>query len=375
MARSRGVDTRRFKYFHKGPNSRDQDILAQDMESIFVPENIGPEGFQFEEFTRATDNYSASQRIQAAYAMVELPFTSWLRAMAGARLEHSTQNVETFELFNPDQTPVPSELDTTDLLPGATLTLAPVEQLQLRLGVARTVSRPEFRELSPATFNDVTGGRETFGNPDLERTRIDHLDVRLEWFPRAGEVFSISGFTKRLTDPIETIVIASAQQSVTWANAEAANNTGVELECRKSLPLNLFSAGNLALIRSRIVLGDDAGGIQTSNERALQGQSPYVVNLQLGWDHPERADQLTVLYNIIGKRITEVGALGTPDAFELPVHMLDLVARKDLGNGFALSLKGGNLLDATAVTTQGTEVIDEIRRGWRVGVGIKWSPE
>ena len=369
MARDRGVDTRRFKFFHKGPKSRDQDALTLDMESILVPENIGPDGFQFEEFTRATDNYTARQQIAAGYALAEVPVAGWLRAMAGLRLERSRQQVETFELFNPDQTPVPAELTTTDLLPGATLTLVPRDALQLRIGLARTASRPEFRELSPATFNDVTGGRETFGNPELRRTRIDHLDVRAEWFPSAGEVISVSAFAKRLTDPIETVVIASAQQSITWTNAAAATNTGVEIEIRKDLPASTFAACNLALIRSRVEIGEDIG-IQTSNERAMQGQSPYVVNLQIGWDHPLRSDQITLLYNVIGKRITEVGALGTPDAFELPVHRLDAVAKKDLGRGLSLSVKGNNLLDAVAVTTQGPETVDAIRRGWRVSVGL-----
>ena len=49
----------------------------------------------------------------------------------------------------------------------------------LRVGGSGTVSRPDFRELSPATFTDVTGGRLLFGNPDLQRTQIYHSNVRL----------------------------------------------------------------------------------------------------------------------------------------------------------------------------------------------------
>ncbi len=372
VTRDRAVDTRRFKFFHKGPISRDIDVLLERPEQVFTPDNIGSDGFQFEEFTRATDNYTASQRIQAAYGMAELPFTPWLRAMAGARLEHSAQRVQTFELFNPDGDPVEANLDTTDLLPAATATLAPVDTVQLRAGFARTVSRPDFRELSPATFNDVTGGRLTFGNPELTRARIDHYDLRLEFFPSAGEVLSISAFTKQFTDPVEVVVVASAQLSVTWENAAGASNSGIELEYRKDLPLNLFSAGNVALIRSRVELGDNAG-IQTSDERALQGQSPYVVNLQLGWDHPDRDHRLTALYNVIGRRIVEVGALGAPDTYELPVHQLDVVGRVDLGRGLAASVNSTNLLNPAAVTLQGDQVVDEITSGWAVGVGLKWA--
>jgi len=372
LARERAVDTRRYKYFHKGERSRDEDVLQQRPEDIFVPQNIGPDGFQFEEFTRQTDNYTASQDLFATYLMGEVPVLPWLRVMGGARMESSEQQVSTFELFNPDAVPVPASLVTDDLLPAASVTVMPSDEAQIRLGYGKTVSRPDFRELSPATFNDVTGGRLTFGNPDLRRATIEHLDLRIDYFLGPGEVLSLSLFRKRFTDPIETIVAPGAQQSVTWSNAAAATNDGIEIEYRKDLPLNLYSAGNTALVQSRIELGQ-AGGIQTNDERALQGQSPYVVNVQLGWDHPDRGDRFTVLYNVAGRRIVEVGAQGAPDTYELPVHRLDAVARKDLGAGVALTLNGSNLLDSRARTVQGDQEVDSIRTGWKVGLGLGWT--
>lgn len=372
-ARSRGVDTRRFKYFHKGPASRDQDVLQQDPEEVFVPENIGSNGFQFEEFTRQTDNYSASHVLLAGYLDSEIPLPAQLTLTAGARVEGSRQQVQTFELFNPDQVPVLAELNTVDLLPAVGLTWAPAEQVRLRLGGARTVSRPDFRELSPATFNDVTGGRQTFGNPDLQRARIDHGDLRLEWYPRSAEVFSIGAFVKRFSLPVETVVVASANQSVSWDNAEQATNVGVELEARRNLPLNLWAATNVALIRSRVTLAE--GGVQTSRERRLQGQSPYVLNVQAGWEHPDRGDRLTALLNVVGSRITEVGAYGAPDILELPTPQLDLVGRKALGERWSASLKLKNVLNPALRTVQGDSTIDAIQKGWSGSVGISWSAE
>ena len=306
--------------------------------------------------------------------MLEMPLFPWLRIMGGARYEISRQNVDTFALFTANDEVVSANLDNADLLPAAAITVAPGgTNLQFRAGYARTVSRPEFRELSPATFNDVTGGRETRGNPLLQRATIDHVDVRAEFFPSPGEVFSISGFYKRINSPVETIIENTAQQSRTWANANFADNLGLEFEFRKNLPLNLYTAGNLALIQSVIDL-TGTGGIGTSTMRPLQGQSPYVLNLQLGWDHPDRRDQFTILYNVIGRRIVEVGAGGTPDAFELPVNLIDFVAKTQLGQDWTLSFKLGNILNPLAVSLQGEDLIDEIRRGQRIGLGLKWSP-
>ncbi len=370
--RDRGVGTRRYKYFHKGPLSRDPDTLALPGSQVFVPDHTGSDGFQFEEFTRQTDNYTAGQDIRALYAMAEVPVLRWMRLMGGVRQESSEQVVSTFELFNPDAQPVTATLATNDLLPAASVTLTPIEPLQVRLGYAKTVSRPDFRELSPATFNDVTGGRLTFGNPELRRATIDHFDLRLDWFLGPGELLSFSLFRKQFTDPVETIVIVSAQQSVTWANAASATNDGVELEFRKDLPANFYGAGNLALIRSQIDLGG-AGGIQTNLERPLQGQSPYTINAQFGWDHPDRGDRVTMLYNSVGPRIVEVGAQGSPDIYERPVTRLDAVARKDLGRGFHASLKGSNLLNMAVRTEQGEAEVDAIRDGWKMGLSFGWG--
>ena len=378
--KDRAVDTRRFKFMHKGANSRDEDVLAGDPESAFTAENIGSDGFQFEEITRQTDNYGAFSRLHAAYGMADMPLSSSTRLLAGARLEHSRMNVSTFELFNPDQVPVEAELDKLDLLPALALTQSLSEKMQLRAGYARTVSRPEFREMSPATFNDVTGGRQTFGNPELSRATIDHLDLRWELYPRPGESISIAGFAKRFTQPVESIVVVSAQHSVTYDNADAATNLGLELEGRKRLDAlgpaldALYVAGNVALIQSRVDLGDNAG-IQTSDVRALQGQSPFVVNTQVGWDDPEGPLGFTVLYNVFGTRITEVGALGAPDTYDLPAHRLDATARLALGKGFSLGLMGRNLLDLPVRSAQGALVTESRRQGWSTGLSLNWRPE
>ncbi len=374
--RDRTVDTRRFKYMHKGELSRADEVLSGTPESIFVPDNIGADGFQFEEITRETDNYSATQDMLAAYGMLDTPITSSTRVLTGVRMEKSRQVVSTFELFNPDAVPVEATIDTLDVLPALTVTQGlGVDGMQLRAGYGRTVSRPEFREMSPATFNDVTGGRQTFGNEDLERATIDNLDLRWEFYPTPGESISVAGFYKQFHNPIETIVVVSAQHSVTYDNALGARNVGVELDWRKSVGgalQDVYFSGNLALIRSRVTL-DEASGIQTSSERALQGQSPYVANLQLGYEPPEGVATMTVLYNSFGRRLAEVGALGAPDTFEEPVHLIDVVGGLRFGGGWSISLKAKNLLDPWRRYTQGDMVIEEVKTGREVSLGLGWK--
>ncbi|MFK7926616.1 MAG: TonB-dependent receptor, partial [Myxococcota bacterium] len=284
--KARNVDTRRYQFAAAGADARDPDLNVKKAEEIFTPENIGPNGYEFVENTLPTDNYSATHTIAAGYLMGEVPLARWIRAMAGARVEHSDQYTTTFPLFaTAETTTVESEIVTTDVLPAATLTLSPVEKVNIRLGYGRTVSRPDFREMSPAIFADVAGGRTVRGNPDIQRGKLDNYDLRFEFYPQPGETFSVGGFYKRFYTPIETVLVISSERSITWENTDGATLVGVELDARKKLDFvhnalrDVYVAGNVALIQSRVT---GIGGAGTNSERAMQGQSPYVVNATLG---------------------------------------------------------------------------------------------
>jgi outer membrane receptor protein involved in Fe transport len=375
VVKDREVDTRRYHYVIDGMST---DVLAAPLEHIFSSEWIGPENNQaeFEDYTRQTDNYLAEQLILAGYTLVDLPLGAGLRVMSGVRFELSEQTVKTFELFNPDAEPVTANLSTKDWLPAVALTWALPRGHQLRLGFSRTVSRPDFRELSPATFNDVTGGRQIFGNPDLKRAMLTNLDLRWEWYIAPGESLSVAFFYKNFQDPIEQVVQIAAQHTLTWENAKAANNLGVEVELRKSFDFvhdklrDLYVAFNGAYIYSLVQLKDDEGSINTTKKRPLQGQSPWVFNVQLGYDNVDWGTSLVLLYNVFGRRISGVGALGAPDIYEQPFHQLDFVYRQKLAHGFALGFKARNIIDLPATFKQGDITTHEYRKGRELSVSV-----
>lgn len=377
--KDRRVDTRRYKYLHRGPASNNFDILTRPAEEIFVPENIGPNGFLLGEITRKTDNYSAEQQIGAGYAMIDLPLGLGFRLIGGARLEYSRQFVSTFELFSNNPETVSANLENLDILPSAGIAFSFWKGMVLRAAFARTVSRPDFRELSPATFNDVTGGRQIRGNPSLVRALVYHADFRWEWYLGRGESVSIGAFYKRFENPIENIVIASANLSQTFANALGAQNFGVEIDFRKKFGFlhpvlrDLFVSGNISLITSQIEIDPNAGGVQTSNERPLQGQSPYVINLQVGYDNVDIGTRLTLLYNVFGPRISSVGANGAPDVYEQPFHQLDLVFRQKIWKGLNLSFKAKNILDLPQTFIQGQYVTKFYTRGREFSLGLSYN--
>ena len=79
----------------------------------------------------------------------------------------------------------------------------------------------------------------------------------------------------------------------------------------------------------------------------MQGQSPYLINTGLFYQHPNWNMNIAVLYNRIGKRIIGVGrTVGTsgeqttniPNSYEMPRDAIDLSISKRFG---ALEIKAG----------------------------------
>ena len=96
---------------------------------------------------------------------------------------------------------------------------------------------------------------------------------------------------------------------------------------------------NLAYIQSKIDIG-----VAGSPERPMQGQSPYVINVGTTYNFEQAGLNLTLLYNRIGRRITEVGDSDSPDVYEKARNLLDFqISKKVLRNG-AIRLNVSDLI-------------------------------
>jgi outer membrane receptor protein involved in Fe transport len=369
---------RRFSFNPSGPESRKQDVLGREsLEAILSDDLIGRNGFVLGETTRATDNYKASQKLFSYYGQGDVTLYERVRLTGGVRVEDNNQSVSTFELFNPDKEPIVSSLVKEDLLPSAAATLFLTDKQQLRFSYSETLSRPDFREFSPAPFTDPNNDKETVGNPDLQQAEVTNYDVRWEYYFSGNENLSLGVFQKDLTNPIETILLPGPAGLLTLQNANMAELYGFEVEALKNLDFispeleNFYIGGNYTWSESEIELKPENLQTQTTNFRPLQGHSKYIINTQIGYDNPANGITATLLYNTTGKRITEVGSLGAPDKYEQPFDQLDFVFRYKFMDHFSVSFNARNLLDDEVVVTQGDKVTRSFRRGSEFRLGLQ----
>ncbi len=326
----------------------------------------------------------------AFYGSVNVPLTKKINMIAGLRYEANTQKLNSAEL---NGTPVRVNFPVNKLLPSLNMTYNFSEKSLVRAAYGRTLNRPEFRELAPFAFYDFDYNIVYKGNPEVKTANIDNFDLRYEWYPTPNEVVSIAGFYKYFTDPIEVIVVPGAgsggAKTFTFANANSSVSSGLELEIRKGLSpytsspflRNVSVLFNAAFIFSRVKLGTI--GLGQSDDRPLQGQSPYIINLGLNYNNPKTNLQINVLYNVIGKRIFAAGFDGYPDIYEMPRNVLDITFSKELGTRWIL--KGGvtDILNQTNVLLQdgnrdgkfdrvNDQLIQRFRPGQTVQLGFSY---
>jgi len=370
---------RRFAFYHNGV----VDIEAP-AEQVFAPATFDStlNSAYVEETTDSLDNYTAHQRITAAYVSLDVPLGHWARANLGVRREHGYQDVQTTARYEPSRITAEGKLDNYDWLPSGNLTVLVTDAINLRLAASRTLSRPDLTELSPTRGQeDYYGGYMTSGNENLKRATIENYDVRLEAFPGLSEVLALGGFYKRLHDPIENVILASTGEGLLLRpdNQDGGFNRGVEMEARVGLGRawhrmrGLSVNSNASFIDSHVRLKPmNAGSELGTTEHPLQGQAAYLVNFALSYTAPKDRLDVSVLLGSTGRRLYALGTAPLPDVYEEPVTTLDsaLNWRARLVH---VKLAARNLLDQRVRQLQGEREVSSYRSRRVYSIELSWG--
>lgn len=306
-------------------------------------------------------SYTARQTIPAAYLMFDLKPSDSVRVNVGVRAEQTDLQLrasgEPLTLIGTNV----ADIRRLDILPALSASYDMREDMKLRFAYGRTMARPSFKELAPLITDEFAANEVFIGNPRLQLSSADNLDLRWEWVPGAGEIMAIGAFYKRIEDPIERSSFLNPETgliTIQKRNFERAQVYGVEFEYRKELDdfapwLEHFTFNfNASYIKSQVPLSPEllavrrSYGIDETNRR-LEGQPDYTVNAGLTWEDPDLGLNAGVFYNVTGPYLYTVGEGGTPDVFEQPAPSLDLALGYKLSDRSKVTLRAKNLLDPT----------------------------
>ncbi len=353
----------------------DQQLRSLPIDQFFQPENIKPGHLKVDEQSNPNDSYQATSSLKAYYLSASIPFTTKLTLVSGVRIEDYTQTMVSATTSGP----VNEIYQSTDLFPSFNLSYSINDKSLVRAAYGKTINRPEFRERAPFSFYDFNYNFNKKGNVFLQDALIDNFDLRWEFYPSASEMVNIGGFYKKFENPIETMFEPGAgsggAKNFSLNNAESAYSYGIEVDARKSLSgiidakiLDNFSVLlNAALIRSEITIGAGAGHGRDTDNRPLQGQSPYILNTGIYYSNDANGWQANILYNVVGERIFSTGfwtsdrqILEYPDVWEMPRNIIDLSVTKTFSNNFNVRLGVSDILNQKVILLQDANQDDEL---------------
>ncbi|MEM8999340.1 MAG: carboxypeptidase-like regulatory domain-containing protein [Bacteroidota bacterium] len=331
----------------------DENILTLDpLQGTFVREDSGASTF-----------FDSDIDIVGFYISEEFKISKRFNAILGVRAEQFklayTGTSQTQGTFDDEEV-----LDEFDIFPTANLIYELDEEgnKKIRGSYGRTTARPSFKEASIAQIFDPISGFFFLGNLDIQPTYIDNFDLRFEKYGEGTDFFALSGFYKSFQDPIELTFIPGANDQITPQNLGDATVYGAEIELRKDLAFlglnNFFFNGNYSLIESnqelseaeRILRSTETNlreGENPMTERQLQGQSPFILNLGLGYNNRDTGWEGGLFYNVQGATLEIVSDGNIGDVYTRPFNDLKFNLSKTFGQNKQnkITFRVTNLLD------------------------------
>ena len=252
-----------------------------------------------------------------------------------------------------------SETETTDfsnttttknktyILPLLNVKQAISERSYVRLGVAKTLRRPDLRSLSPSiTEEDGTyADPDTAGNPDSIPESIVGIDVSFEhYFYENNGLVSLSVFDRTFTDKLETITTnIDGRYVATPQNTGDGKMQGAEVEFR--LPLNSIGLSNVTGWFNATAVETEVTITSTGEKRRFLDQPDHLGNLGVDWSLAELKSTIGLSVNYAGgyKQTQEMSDGSFEKNTIESMSRVDLSIQTDLTENTSINLTALNL--------------------------------
>jgi TonB-dependent receptor len=350
------------------------------------------------------DNYRGRQKISAWYYMADVPTCHYLDIIGGVRYETTDLSIvnqpEPGVTWFPKGSGIATQLNPgdadvafnqKDALPSIGLAIKPVKQVKVQAVYSETVARQTFKELTPIEQEEFLGGPVFIGNPDLQMSAIKNYDIRADYTPTVGQLFSIGWFRKNVTNPIEYVQRVATFTYTTPVNYPKGMLQGIELEARQQMgqlskPLKgLTLGGNVTFISSQVTLPEDeAAGFLDPNiqhpmrTRDMTGAPNHLYNIYATYDIERYLTQVGLFYTVKGDALVagagQANGHFVPNVYEKEYGTLNFTATKKLSKNFTLRFQAKNLLNPAIDTVYRTDGEDftrtSVHRGMEFWVGL-----
>ncbi|CAA0114806.1 Uncharacterised protein [BD1-7 clade bacterium] len=301
----------------------------------------------------AESDYTIDENITAAYAMFRTDIDN-LRLIGGVRYEYTDYDMRGNEVIENDDIEAvnPAQFDTNygHWLPGVHALYRVTDNVQIRGAYTKTIARPTFEQMSPATIRD--GDEVEKGNPNLKALESNNIDLSVDFYPGDIAVISAGLFYKDLSNFIyESFEEVGDNEVNTWHNGDSANLYGIELAYSQAFDFGLILGANATFIDSDATVRQNGG----SRSVRLPGQSERIANINIGYEMQWISLNLAGVYQ--SGALLELDPEGESgnDVYEDETFRMDFVATSNVWDGISVYFKATNLTDEPYYTYQGSQ--------------------
>jgi len=313
------------------------------------------------------------ERTDAAYVQA-----GWQQAalrldgQAGLRMVHTRSTVDGNQTVPSTGAiePIATDTTTTDWLPSASVRWRSGGPLQLRAAASRTITRPDFNQLSPSitlTPNSVNPqlNQGTAGNPALRPLRATHVDLAAEADFGRGHAASATLFWKRVDGFIATQTQDEEHDGATYRvsrpyNADTGHIRGAEVAYQRFLDFLPGAWRGLGLQANATYVDSSTFDRVLNANVPLQNLSRQSANLIGMYEHGDWSAR--VAWNWRSRfptRSLSVVRVGTFQVYTGAYGWLDASLRWRVNERVTWSLDGGNLLGTLRRSYFGAETRPE----------------
>lgn len=300
------------------------------------------------------ESYHVGKAIHGAYVDASYQLGSKFNLSVGCRYDNVVMAVDYVTLVDGSGK---NTLRNDFWLPSLNLRYDPTEAHTLRLGVSKSYTIPQDKEISP--FEYINIGFTSKGNPELKPARSYNIDLRWDYTFNSADYVALTGYYKRILDPISRINIPGSGNKLGYDNvSDVADVAGGELEVRAT-PMSIV-AGKA---RHELLIGLNAAYIYTTQRiltanmdrrSSMEGAAPLVGNADLTYrvTLPNVQISTALVGGYFFDRIYTIGMWGYADIIESGRPELDLVFSAKFWKSLSISFKARNLINPAVKLTR-----------------------
>lgn len=311
-----------------------------------------------QDFEEDAGDFKADEVVGAGYVMAELFLGPRVALLPGLRYEHTDIEYTGYSVrFDDDgdfvgTTALTGDNSYGEILPSVVARIKLDDASNIRIGVTRTLARPNYYDLVPYELIVEEDDEISRGNPRLDATTSVNFDVLGERYFSTVGLVSAGFFYKRLDDFIFPFQFEELRGEDEFdvsqpQNGQDASLWGVELAFQNRFSRLPAPFDGLGVYANYTFVDSDAElvvpGETFSRKLRLPGQAKHTGNAALTYE--KYGFSGAVSWNFQGRYLEEVGADPLTDVFVDERLQLDLSASQRLSRHIRVFAELVNLND------------------------------